>query len=91
MLTSARIPSATASASAAVDLGCCLNHTVVAFGIVYLFKIDLSLDVHATPRSCAADKPSRAGDDPTHNPDLLMQALELPPDRRVPPRAVDVS
>ena len=91
MLTSARIASATANVSAAVDFGCCLNHTVVVFGIVYLFQIDLSLDNHSTPRSCAADNPSRAGDDPTDNPDLLMQAFELPPDRRVPPRAVDVS
>ena len=40
MLTSARIASATASASAAVDFGCCLNHMVVAFGIVYLFQIE---------------------------------------------------
>src|SRR5436190_16165433 len=40
MLTSARIASATASANAAVDVGSCLNHTVVAFGIVYLFQIE---------------------------------------------------
>jgi hypothetical protein len=40
MLTSARIASATASASAAVDFGCCFNHMVVTFGIVYLFRIE---------------------------------------------------
>ena len=40
MLTSARSASATASASAAVDFGCCLIHMVVAFGIVYLFQIE---------------------------------------------------
>jgi hypothetical protein len=40
MLTSARIASATASTSAAVDFGCCLNHMVVAFGIVYRFQIE---------------------------------------------------
>jgi hypothetical protein len=40
MLTRARIASATASASAAVDFGCCFNHMIVAFGIVYLFQIE---------------------------------------------------
>jgi hypothetical protein len=59
--------------------------------IVYLFQIDSSLDVHATPRSCAAKHPSRAGDDPTPDPNLLTQAVRFPPVRRVLPRAVDVS
>ena len=65
MLTSARIASATASASAAVDFGCCLNHMVVAFGIVYLFQIEF-----VARRACdsidhaAADSPVAPGTTP---------------------------
>src|SRR5215216_2256354 len=39
MLTSARIASASTTTSAAVAFGCCLNHMVVASGIVHLFQI----------------------------------------------------
>ena len=65
MLTSARSASATASASAAVDFGCCLNHMVVAFGIVYLFQIEF-VARRARDSSIMRRRPSgRAGDNPT--------------------------
>jgi hypothetical protein len=57
-----------------------LNPRVVV-GMVYLFQIDSSLDVHATPRSSAAEHTSRAGNNPTPDPKLLTQAVRFPPRR----------
>jgi hypothetical protein len=89
MLTRARI--ATASASAAVDFGCCLTHMFVAFVIVYLFQIDSPLDVHATPRSCGPLPPAAPGRTPLLTPIFVRQASRLPPERRVLRRVVYAS
>jgi hypothetical protein len=91
MLTRARIASATASASAAVDFGCCLTHTFVAFVIVYLFQIDSSLDVHATPRSCGPRPPVAPGRTPLLTLIFVTQALLCPRGYRALRRVVYAS